>query len=127
MTKNIKLSLLLNAWIPPIAWASLIFFLSGQSVLPKFDTSLVDFFFKKLAHISVYLVLYLLFWRAIKIARPQSNHRTQWLAPFLLCLIYALNDELHQSFVPGRSATMRDIGYDTLGTTIAMLWRYRYI
>lgn len=127
MTKNTKLNLIIKAWLPPVAWASLIFYLSAQSVLPKFDASLVDFFFKKLAHISVYLVLYLLFWRAVKLTRPQSNDRIQWLAPFLICLLYAVSDEIHQSFIPGRSATLRDIGFDMLGATVALLWRYRYI
>ncbi|MGL5593464.1 MAG: VanZ family protein [Cetobacterium sp.] len=33
----------------------------------------------------------------------------------LFILLYAIGDEYHQSFIPGREATLRDIGIDLLG------------
>lgn len=45
----------------------------------------------------------------------------RWLAWFL-ALIYALGDELHQSFVPGRFASLWDaLIFDNLGAVIS-LW-----
>ncbi len=44
-----------------------------------------------------------------------------WSLPLILCLIYAITDEIHQSFVPGRYPTSTDIGYDMLGASVALL------
>lgn len=115
------------AYLPPIVWATVIFLLSSQAMLPSFETSTYDFIFKKMAHITVYAVLYLLLHRAHRLTHPTATTHAAWLIPFLLTLVYAVTDEYHQSLVPGRTATLRDIGYDTLGASIAFLWRYRYI
>lgn len=37
------------------------------------------------------------------------------LAAFVLCLVWALLDEWHQSFVPGRDASLRDVLADAVG------------
>ncbi len=87
----------------------------------------MDFVFKKCAHIFVFAVLYLLVWHAVHQTRDSKVVATNWLLPFLICLLYAALDELHQSITPGRSATLRDVGYDSLGMAIASLWWYRYI
>jgi len=123
-----KLLAIFNAWLPPIVWAGLIFFLSNQSILPKLETASFEFLWKKTAHMTVYGVLYLLFWRAIKSKTVFANTSLNLLIlPLFFCFVYALTDEFHQSFVPGRQATLRDIGYDTLGVLTAFLWKYRYI
>jgi VanZ family protein len=36
-------------------------------------------------------------------------------------LLYAVSDELHQLFVPGREATLLDLGFDALGILILLL------
>ena len=33
----------------------------------------------------------------------------------ILSVLYAFSDEFHQSFVPGRDATLKDVLYDTAG------------
>lgn len=101
----------------PVLWMGVIFFLSSQPVLPGASTFWQDFIFKKLAHISVYAVLYFLWYRAIR----TENAKVKILIPFILTLAYAISDEIHQSFVLGRTATVRDVGYDTLGMVLAML------
>lgn len=120
-----------NAILPPIAWAALIFFLSSQAVLPGIDISTLDFVAKKMAHMIVYGVLYILLYRATAILTDTlpSKNRHHWLlyAPLLLCLTYAISDEIHQTFVPNRSGSIRDVGYDMLGASIAFLKMYRYI
>lgn len=115
-----------NAYLPPIVWAILIFFLSAQSYLPSFETYFFDFLFKKGSHIFVYGVLYFLVFRGVNLEKKTLKEKN-WLVPFVICFIYALVDEFHQAFTPGRTPAYRDIGYDLLGTSIAFLRIYRYI
>lgn len=124
-----KLSHILNAILPPLSWAGLIFFLSSQPVLPGIEIVTLDFAIKKIGHMTVYGVLYMLIYRATSILTKSNTHREKWLLyfPFLICILYAISDEIHQSFVPNRFGTVRDVGYDILGTTIAFLKVYKYI
>ena len=39
----------------------------------------------------------------------------------LLCLMYAITDELHQIFVPGRVASIWDVLIDTMGAAFGVL------
>jgi len=43
--------------------------------------------------------------------------------PFLFCILYAALDEVHQYFVPGRQASLRDLACDAVGIAIGM-WAY---
>lgn len=121
----------LNAFLPPIVWGVFIFLLSSQSVLPSLVTSTYDFVFKKCAHMFVYGVFFILMQRAVQITTPESTLARKpyllWVLPFMATLAYAISDEIHQSFVPGRYPTMRDIGFDMVGAFIAFLKRYDYI
>ena len=40
--------------------------------------------------------------------------------------VHAVADELHQSFVPGRDASLRDIGFDLLGASTAVFLLRRF-
>jgi VanZ family protein len=122
-----KLKKIIIAYLPPTLWATMIFLLSSQSVLPGFEESPHDFIFKKTAHIVVYLVLYLLLKRATDITIKNKSSKKHLFIPILICLIYAVSDEFHQSLVPGRYATLRDIGYDMLGVGTAFLRKYDFI
>jgi VanZ family protein len=46
--------------------------------------------------------------------------KAPWLA-WGLCIVYAITDEIHQSFVPGRSPRVLDVGIDALGTLLGLL------
>ncbi len=80
---------------------------------------------------TVYAVLFLLLHRAFRLSLPAEWYHKypalHWLLPVAAAFLYAVSDELHQSLVPGRYATTRDIGYDMLGVMIALLRQYRYI
>jgi len=39
----------------------------------------------------------------------------------ILCVLYGISDEYHQSFVPGRSPDLLDIRNDTIGAVLAMI------
>ena len=128
-TKLITITSWLSAWLPPFIWAGVIFLFSSQSILPGFETNTYDFIFKKLAHITVYGILYFLVFRAVDISlKPKKKTSpTYWLVPFAVILLYAISDEIHQSFIPGRHATMRDVGYDLLGGLSVFLRIHGYI
>ena len=70
------------------------------------------------AHALEYGVLALLLYAASRATPILSRHA--WQAALLLALLYALSDELHQVFVPGRVADWRDIGADALGAVLAL-------
>ncbi len=120
------LLLYFRAYLPSLIWASLIFFLSHQQKLPGFDLSLVDFLFKKSAHIFVYAVLYyLLFLAYLKTHPSQALHKKHYLIPLIIGLIYALSDELHQSTVKGRYPNVRDVAFDFLGMVSVLLYQQK--
>ncbi len=64
----------------------------------------------------VYGVLYWLIFRAVNVGRKTKV----FLLPLILTVIYALSDEFHQSLIPHRTPTLRDIGFDSVGILIVM-------
>jgi VanZ family protein len=98
-----------SAWLPVVAWAALIFTLSS---IPDLGTGLGgwDLLLRKLAHAAEYAVLGLLLWRALESA---------WGA-FWLAVAYAVTDELHQTFVPGRLGSPLDVAVDAAGAAIGI-------
>ncbi len=103
-------------------WAGVIFWFSSQSALPSLQISALDYVSRKLAHISVYFVLFLLVYRAIILQKlaPAKSWKAYLLAT-LVCIVYAASDEVHQLSVPGRFGTLRDIGFDFIGVFIGFL------
>lgn len=116
MQRFSKLIPIINAYLPPLLWASLIFILSDQNTLPGASSPVVDLIFKQSAHTFVYAVLHFLIWRI---------NKKQVLAPILITLAYTLTDEFHQSFIPGRTATWIDIGFDLIGISISHYLTHR--
>ncbi|MEM7136123.1 MAG: VanZ family protein [Myxococcota bacterium] len=60
---------------------------------------------------------------AVAAFRTWPNHarwRTALFALFV-AVLWALSDEIHQAFVPGRSADARDLVADALGATSGVL------
>jgi len=114
-------------WLPVIAWMALIFILSDQPQLPCYPTGVIDLLLKKLGHLTEYAVLAVLVQRALAQGGACS---TVPVLPCLLCIVYALSDEWHQLFVPGRNGNLWDVGVDTLGAVTGLalyarcrLWR----
>lgn len=116
---------LARAYLPAIVWAGVIFLLSSQSGLPSLDTDGADFLLKKSAHLFVYAVLY--WFLLLGTIRWSTNQTIQTWLPILLVLLYAITDEIHQTFVPFRFGTVRDIGYDMLGATIVWLYIHSHL
>jgi len=112
---------LIHSWGPVFVWASLIFIMSSIGSVPSAELIWWDLIIKKLAHIFEFAVLYFLLVRALK------DHRRSLRLAFFITLIYAITDELHQSFTPGRFPSPLDVGFDTFGALIVYLRKVRYI
>jgi len=97
-----------------LAWMAVIFWFSSQPDLPQAALSWLDLIFKKLAHAAAYGLLWWLWLRA-------TGRRRLALA---ITLLYAVSDEWHQTFVPGRNGWWVDVVVDGMGAGLAM-WRER--
>lgn len=115
----------LRTWGPVVTWMALIFFLSAQAQLPTPEQHWLDVVLEKSAHTLEYAVLAALLSRAL--AASDGERRRAFGVAVLLAWLYALTDEFHQRFVPGRSADWSDIVFDWLGAVAgAGLWLHAW-
>jgi VanZ family protein len=102
-------------WFPVVIWAGLIFFLSG---IPDLKTHLkYDFMLRKICHMLEYLILTFLLYRAFKGSFNMNSSRLV-IYPATLSFLYAVSDEIHQSFTPGRNCSMGDVLIDSIGIIV---------
>jgi VanZ family protein len=105
-------------WLPALFFMVVIFLFSSQpgDNLPDFLDW--DYVVKKTSHAIGYGLLALSYFHFFK-----YDPKKYWLA-WLLALIFSATDELHQSFVPTRHASIFDVlVFDNLGAAFA-LWLY---
>ncbi len=77
----------------------------------------------KVAHAAVYGALAASTIFAFNARYKEEKSRVVMVATGLLCFCYALSDEFHQSFVPGRSPSGLDVLADVCGALlICLLW-----
>lgn len=107
------------AWLPALSWAGFIFFLSAQPGEAFPETGLNEVLSVG-AHLATYAVLTALLVMALRRSTGLPAARARLLA-FVLVALYALSDEYHQSFVPGRTPTPLDWLVDLVGA--GMAWR----
>jgi VanZ family protein len=94
----------------------LIFYLSAQSELPHLTPPGWPNVQDVAGHSAVYAVLAFLWERALL----GAGVRRSALWAFVITVFYGLSDEFHQSFVPGRTATIFDLATDA-GAAALML------
>ncbi len=94
-------------WGPVVAWAALIFVLSSISGLGT-GLGVWDLVLRKIAHATEFAIFALLLVRA--------SRRPGWAV--LGGIAYAISDELHQAFVPGRHGAPLDVVIDSVGVVI---------
>jgi len=126
-------------WIPVILTALAIFLLSSSSdpygLLPKpvyqwiYLTHICNIRLTKivgpLAHISAFGLFAFFLTRAL-IQKQADARRTLGLV-LLLTSLYALSDEFHQLFVPGRAFELLDIALDSFGGLMGvLLWQFTH-
>jgi VanZ family protein len=114
---------LLRLWAPLVGFQALIFVLSSRPQVPL-GVSVWD----KALHFGAYAFLALLWGHALSggtwVIGPGKA-----AACALLALLFGVSDEVHQSFVPGRVASVGDVVADGLGAAVAagllLLWSSR--
>ena len=99
-----------RAWLPVALWAAVIFAFSS---VPSLSSGLGtwDLVLRKLAHAAEFAILGALLLRASRSPR----------LALALGGVYAVSDELHQSFVRGRHAAVTDVAIDVLGVAAGVL------
>ena len=100
-------------WLAVVFWMGVIFVLSATPSLASPFEPVYDFILRKLAHLTIFAVLTVLLFRAFRLYVAKAAHA--WLLAMLVAALYACSDEWHQTFVPGREGTVRDVVIDGLG------------
>lgn len=136
-----KRLILLLTWTATLIWMGVIFYLSSQPAtqsahlstglkdellgilghfIPGIETLEIrsfDFYIRKNAHFIAYFILAVLMLLALlQSAVPKAANLA-----LLICLLYAISDEFHQLFVPGRSGQFRDVLIDGAGALLGVL------
>jgi VanZ family protein len=102
-----------RVWLPVLVWAGVIFAFSS---VPDLGTGLGgwDLVLRKIAHAAEFAVLGAL------LARATGRAGTA----FAIGALYAVSDEVHQSFVPGRLGSPLDVAIDAVGVAAGvLLWQ----
>ena len=124
-------------WFPLLAWIVLIYLFStnsfSSSETSRFIVPLLKFLFpwltasqlalghlicRKGGHLLEYFVLGVLAWRTLGTGQT-SQMKARMLVTSMIVLV-ALSDEFHQSFVPSRTSSVNDVGYDLVGGLAAL-------
>jgi VanZ family protein len=121
-----------------ICWAAQIYWMSASAKLssdrtrsflaellerwfgwqPSTDTvRLLGLVLRKGAHVAEYAVLAFLVFQSLEGILTGRSRRVLWCV--VLAATYALADEFHQAFVPGRGASLMDWGIDVAGACVA--------
>ena len=103
-------------WLPVIVWAILIFALSSFPAFPEAMQPLLSF--DKLAHALEYAVFSFLLARAFGNSKKNNFKKYFRVLAVICAVVYGMSDELHQYFVPMRSACIIDLIYDSIGAII---------
>jgi VanZ family protein len=124
-------------WLLVILWMAVIFIFSSQPGEASEETSqfviyifnllgidlygffgtLAQFIVRKCAHFTVYLILYMFLYNALK--ESFSFKKALWFSLFG-AFLYACSDEFHQSFVPGRGPAFKDVIIDSTGALLGL-------
>jgi VanZ family protein len=99
-------------YVPALCWMGVIF---GMSSIPG---SNVPGRFSTVAHFIEYAIFGALLAYPLRRGRPVGEGAA---VSVLFASIYALSDEIHQSFVPMRTPDVADWGMDTLGALVGVV------
>lgn len=114
-------------WGAVLLWMAVIFFFSSQGSLG--DTKLPSFFklLRKIGHVVEYWILAVLLGRALLHtwqsrggALGRSLLLRAWWVGVTVSALYAITDEVHQTFVPRRYGNPGDVLLDTLSAVAGL-------
>ena len=127
--------------MPAIVWMILIF-LGSTDVLSAAQTSrfIVPFLrwldpqiswaaideihtlIRKLGHVTEYAILAVFLWRALRSGKNLGTRLSiLFFSTWMGCALFAASDEFHQSFVPARTASARDVMIDICGALVGLI------
>jgi VanZ family protein len=111
-------------WAPFLLALAVIFFLSSLPRVPG-----ARYFWDKILHVTGYAGLGVLALRAFHGGAVPLRPRATALAGCAV-ILWGVSDEYHQSFVPGRDASVLDVAADAVGflvaTGLAAAWARRW-
>lgn len=133
------------SWALVVLWMALIFYFSHQpaaesnrlstgiiekvievveNIVPAIQPNPDNFnhIIRKAAHFSVYLVLGALVSNGL--ITGGKSERNSIILALSICVLYAVSDEIHQLFIPGRSGELRDVIIDSAGGLVGIIGFY---
>lgn len=134
----------ISIWLITILWMAVIFYFSSQpaelskeesgKVLIKMNLLtegdihvegdrrifLLQYYIRKTAHLAVFLILGILM--ALSFSYTNFNPNKSRIFAFLSGTIYAVSDEIHQMFIPGRGPQFSDVLLDSLGILLGVVF-----
>lgn len=78
----------------------------------------ITFVIRKMAHFSLYMFGGMCI--CLCVTMNFKNNKYKYLISYLIGTIYALTDEVHQYFIPGRSCEIQDVIIDSIGILIGV-------
>lgn len=92
-----------------------------QSIFP--DTQLngnaLHHDIRKLTHFFIYMILGILTFSAFM--QNRQSVYVNMMMTMAICVIFAISDEIHQLFIPGRSGEVRDVLIDSSGAFLGVV------
>ena len=113
---------LVLAWAPAALYMAVIWFVSSIEQ-PTFPVGLFPFRDKGV-HTTEYAVLAFLLGHACLRTWEDRPRIRVALAAMFLTFLWGFLDEMHQAFVPGRSADVLDLAADALGASLGVSTRF---
>lgn len=130
---NKRLPAKIFAWFLLAFWCAVIFYFSSENgdtsaelsdgLLAFLHLPIDVFWLRKIAHFTEFFVLGIL---TLNVVRVSFKVRKKTIImSFLFCVLYAVLDEFHQTFVAERAPRVADILIDAAGSFVAiMLYNY---
>lgn len=100
-------------------------FLNFKYMSSEFQNSIIfelNLFIRKAAHFSVYFLLSTFVYAELVVL--SKKYILSGIASILLCMIYAVLDEFHQSFTPERTPLIKDVFIDTCGAALGVIFGF---
>ena len=127
MNNRPKLQAITERYTPlllPVLYMSLIFFLSGRPA-PEPLQQMPVLFGMKLVHLLEYGLLAILWFRGLRLVTTWSPCAVNLVA-VAITFAWGISDEIHQSFVPGRTARVED-AFTNLVAAVGAVWLWRLV
>jgi VanZ family protein len=121
-----KIKRLFKFWGPPFVLVCLLFYSSSRPAVIVSEIYWPDFFVKKIGHMIVYGLLFLLIYRALKNSVGKSLSKPELVA-YILTFLYGVSDEYHQTLTPGRQGLIRDMMINGFGAGLVWLGLWQWL